>query len=196
MIQQVFQFVRALLALYIAVIVIRILLTWFRGINLGRGQEVLSAITDPYLNWFRRNVGIRVGALDLSAAVGVVVLFVLHRIVDGLARGSAISFSMVLALIVTSLWSIVSFVLVLFLILAGVRLIGILAGMDSAGGVWTRLEHIVNPALQWTIRPFLRGRFTTYRDSLLIFTAVLIGVLIAGRIVVNVLVQLVLLIPV
>jgi YggT family protein len=195
MIQQVFRFVSALVSLYMVVILIRIVLTWFRGIHTGRAEEFLASVTDPYLNWFRRNVPVRLGALDFSPVVGILALGLLNTVANQLAFSGTITFSFVLAIIVSAIWSVVSFFLTLFLIVAIIRLAGMLMNMDQGGRFWIVLEQIVNPALQSTVRPFLRGRFTNYRDSLMIFIAVIIGILILGRIVIGFLIGLIQQIP-
>jgi YggT family protein len=195
-IQQVFRFVSVLLSLYMMVIFVRIIMTWFRGINLGRAEGVLAGLTDPYLNWFRRNIPVRFGALDFSAVMGILVLGLLNSISSQLAFAGTITFSYILAIIISAVWSIVSFFLTFFLILTGVRLVGILANVDAGGRLWVVIEQIVNPVLQSAVRPFLRGRFTSYRDSLLIFIVELLAILIAGRIVINLLIGLVRQIPI
>ena len=196
MIQQVFRFVSAVISLYMVVIFIRIIMTWFRGFDTGRAQEFLGSITDPYLNWFRRNLPVRFGALDFSPVMGVLVLGLLNSISSQLAFAGTITFSYVLAIIVSALWSVVSFFLTFFLILSGVRLAGILINADTGGRLWLVIEQIVNPALQAGVRPLLRGRFTSYRDSLLIFIAELVVILIAGRLVTTLLINLVRQIPI
>ena len=195
MIQQVFRFVSAILSLYMVVIFIRVIMTWFRGFNTGRAEEVLASITDPYLNWFRRNVPVRFGALDFSPVIGILVLGLLNSVSNQLAFAGTITFSYVLAIVVSAAWSVVSFFLTFFLILAIVRLVGIFINADTGGRLWTVLEQIVNPALQMTVRPFLRGRFTNYRDSLLIFSGVLVVIMILGRMLTNLLIGLVRQIP-
>jgi YggT family protein len=195
-IQQIFRFVSAILSIYMMVIFVRIIMTWFSGFHNGRAQELLSRVTDPYLNWFRRNVPVRFGALDFSPVVGILALGLLNTISNQLAFAGTITFSFVLAIIVSALWSVVSFFLTFFLILAGIRLIGLLMNVDTSGRLWVVLEQIVNPALQTAVRPFLRGRFTSYRHSLLIFVGELVAVLIAGRLVTNLLIGLVQQIPI
>jgi YggT family protein len=194
-IQQVFRFVSAILSLYMVVIFIRVIMTWFRGFNTGRAEEVLASITDPYLNWFRRNVPVRFGALDFSPVIGILVLGLLNSVSNQLAFAGTITFSYVLAIVVSAAWSVISFFLTFFLILAIVRLVGIFINADTGGRLWTVLEQIVNPALQMTVRPFLRGRFTNYRDSLLIFSGVLVVIMILGRMLTNLLIGLVRQIP-
>lgn len=194
--QAVFRFVSAIISIYMVVILIRILLTWFRGVSLGRAEQVLASITDPYLNWFRSNVPVRFGALDFSPVVGILALGLLNNIATQLAYAGTITFAFVLAMIVSAVWSIVSFFLTFFLVIAIVRLVGILANIDGNGRLWPMLEQILNPMIQVVIRPFLRGRFTSYRDSLLIVGGAIFGTLILGRIVVNLLLGLIAHIPI
>ena len=189
--QAIFRFISALLSIYMVVILIRVLLTWFRGVSLGRAEQVLASITDPYLNWFRRNIPIRIGMLDFSAVIGILALGLLNNISTQLAYAGTITFAFVLAMIVSAVWSIISFFLTFFLIIAVVRIVGIVAGLDGGGRFWQVLEQILNPMIQLAVRPFLRGRFTSYRDSLLIVSIALVGSLIVGRLITNVLIQLI-----
>lgn len=190
MMQQVFQFVSVLISIYMVIIFFRIVLTWIRGVQFGRAQEFLATLTDPYLNWFRRHIPIRFGNLDFSPVVGILVLGLLNNIATQLAFAGEITFGYVLAMIISAVWSVVSFFLTFFLILGGIRLIGVVGGFDTGGRFWAIVEQIVNPALHTVVRPFLRGRFTNYRDSLLIFCVALVGVLIVGRLLANLLISL------
>jgi YggT family protein len=87
-------YVAALFLIYIILIFIRVLMSWFTRIPYNR---VLNAVlefvretTDPYLNLFRRfvpMVRIGPGALDLSPIVAIIVLMIVQTIVVGLIRG-------------------------------------------------------------------------------------------------------------
>lgn len=195
MIQGIFRFVGALISVYMVVILIRILLTWFRGVHTSRAEEFLSTLTDPYLNWFRHNVPVRLGALDFSPVVGILVLGLLNSIANQLAYTGTITFGFVLAILVGAVWSVVSFFITLFLIAGIIRFVGIVANFDHGGRFWLVLEQIVNPALQAVVRPLLRGRFTNYRDSLLIFNGILLAALIVGRIIISFIIGLIERIP-
>ena len=50
----ILQVISTTLSLYYALLIIRILLTWFPGIDWSNGVlSALTSITDPYLNIFR-----------------------------------------------------------------------------------------------------------------------------------------------
>ena len=92
--EDVAEYVDVLFTIYIVLIFIRVLMSWFTRIPYNR---VLNAVlefvretTDPYLNLFRRfvpMVRIGPGALDLSPIVAVIVLLIVQAIVVGLIAG-------------------------------------------------------------------------------------------------------------
>ena len=87
-------YLQTLLTIYIVIIFIRILMSWFTRIPYNRYLDAflkfVSEVTDPYLNLFRRIIPpIRIGpgALDLSPIVGVLVLSIVGGIIINLVRG-------------------------------------------------------------------------------------------------------------
>jgi YggT family protein len=87
-------YVSTLITVYIVLIVIRILMSWFTRIPYNRYLSAVlnfvSEVTDPYLNFFRRfipMVRLGPGALDLSPIVGVLVLSIVGGIVVNLING-------------------------------------------------------------------------------------------------------------
>ena len=76
------QFVDVFLYVYIALLFVYILLAWFQlpySVWLSRIQRFLYDICDPYLRLFRRFIP-PLGAVDLSPTVGIIVLFVIQRL--------------------------------------------------------------------------------------------------------------------
>ena len=87
-------YVSTLITVYIVLIFIRILMSWFTRIPYNRYLSMVlkfvSDVTDPYLNLFRRFIPplrIGPGALDLSPIIGVLVLSIVGGIVVGLIEG-------------------------------------------------------------------------------------------------------------
>ena len=88
------RYVDNLFTVYIALIIVRIILSWVPRMPY---QPVLRAVvgfvedvTDPYLNLFRRIIPpVRLGpaALDLSPIVGIFLLIIVQRIVVALIAG-------------------------------------------------------------------------------------------------------------
>jgi YggT family protein len=87
-------YVDTLVIVYVVLIFIRIIMSWFPRIPYYRWLDAVLGfvrdVTDPYLNLFRRFLPpLRVGpaALDLSPIVATIVLLVVGGIVAGLIRG-------------------------------------------------------------------------------------------------------------
>jgi YggT family protein len=86
-------YVYTLALVYVVLIFIRILLSWFRLPYyrwLNAFLEFVTEVTDPYLNLWRRFlplVRIGPGALDLSPMVGSVVLIFVAGIVANIISG-------------------------------------------------------------------------------------------------------------
>ena len=87
-------YVDALFLVYIVLILIRVLMSWFTRIPyypwLDAVLNFVREVTDPYLNLFRRFMPllrIGPGALDLSPWIATILLFVVGRIVVNLIHG-------------------------------------------------------------------------------------------------------------
>ena len=79
-------FVDVFIGVYILLILIYVLLSWFRlpyNLWLNRIQRFLYDVCDPYLRIFRRMLP-PFGPLDLSPMVGVIVLIVLQQVVHAI----------------------------------------------------------------------------------------------------------------
>ena len=62
------------LSLYSTLLIIRVLLTWFPGIDWSNGiLSALSSITDPYLNIFRGIIP-PIGGFDISSILAFLIL--------------------------------------------------------------------------------------------------------------------------
>jgi YggT family protein len=87
-------YVSTLITVYVVLIFIRILMSYFRSIPYYRALDIflrfVTEVTDPWLNLFRRFIPpVRAGpaALDLSPVIAVFVLVILGRVVTRLISG-------------------------------------------------------------------------------------------------------------
>jgi YggT family protein len=92
--EDIAHYVSTLITVYIVLIFIRILMSWFTRIPYNRYLDAVlkfvAEVTDPFLNLFRRFIpAVRIGpgALDLSPIVAVLVLSLVGGIVVNLIRG-------------------------------------------------------------------------------------------------------------
>jgi YggT family protein len=87
-------YVSTLITVYVVLIFIRILMSYFRSIPYYRALDVflrfVTEVTDPWLNLFRRFIPpVRMGpaALDLTPIVAVFALYIIGFFVTRLIRG-------------------------------------------------------------------------------------------------------------
>jgi len=87
-------YVNTLITVYLILIFIRILMSWFTRIPYNTYLDAVLSfvrdVTDPYLNLFRRflpPVRLGPGALDLSPIVATFVLLIAGGVVTSLIRG-------------------------------------------------------------------------------------------------------------
>ena len=87
-------YVSTLITVYIVLIFIRILMSYFRSIPYYRALDIflrfVTEVTDPWLNLFRRLIPpMRVGggALDLTPMIATFALILLGRVVTSLIAG-------------------------------------------------------------------------------------------------------------
>jgi YggT family protein len=166
-------------SLYMIAIFIRVILTWFGGANYGRPVEFLRRITDPYLNWFGRFRVFRVANLDLSPVAALAALSVAGNIFATLGRYGTITLGFILAMIVSALWSAVSFILIFFLVILALRFIAYLARQDvyssrsAIGAFWRIIDSLSQPVIYRISRIVFRNRLVRYHTGLLASIAVL-----------------------
>ncbi len=87
-------YVSTLITVYVVLIFIRILMSYFRSIPYYRALDVflrfVTEVTDPWLNLFRRFIPpVRMGpaAIDLTPMIAVFVLYILGALVTRLIAG-------------------------------------------------------------------------------------------------------------
>jgi YggT family protein len=170
-----FTILGGLTSLYMLTIFVRIILTWFRGNVYGRPMDILCRITDPYLNWFRRIPGLRVGFLDLSPIVALAVLSMVNRIFATLAFYGVVTLGILLAMLLEALWSAFHFLLIFFIVVLVLRLIAYLGKMNIHNPFWRIVDTISQPLLYRINRIFFGRRIIRYLNSLILSIAILVA---------------------
>jgi YggT family protein len=181
MLQMIMRFVSTLISIYMLIIFVRIVLSWFSGGYYGRVMDWLRAITDPYLNIFRGSRWTQIGRMDFSPVVAIIALGIVSNLASRIAFAGTISFGIVVAMTLQALASAISFFIILFLVLAGIRLIYTFFNVDMTSRFWYALDEILRPLTARLTDRIARGREMTYKQELMIFGVILIAVLILGN---------------
>jgi len=178
---QLLNLLSLILNIYMLIIFIRIILTWFPGFGNSGIINFLSGITDPYLNWFRRFTFLRLGFLDLSPIVALGVLALVNRILGMLASYGRISLGVVLVMALQVLWGAVSFILGFLILILILRLMAFLLRQSGANPFWNVIDTISQPVLYRINRVFFRNRIVKHITSLLVSILSLAVIYIALR---------------
>ena len=185
-----------LVGIYSLLIIIRIMLTWFSNAPYGRPVEILAAITDPYLNWWRQRLNLHAGALDLSPIVAMAALSVVQTICSTIANQGRISMGIILAVCLSALWSAVSFILGFCVIILVLRFIGYMCNSNMYSTFWRIIDSISQP-LQYRINRIIFGRrLVRFTTGLVVSIIALVAAWAVGGLIVRLLARLLLRLPV
>jgi YggT family protein len=165
--------------LYSTLIFIRLLLSWFSGINLGRFYIYLCNITDPYLFWFARFRILRAGNIDLSPVVALAVLTVATNIVSRMANSGRVTLGFVLSLLLSVIWSALSFIIIFFIAVIGLRLVAYILSANIYTPFWKVVDYLSRPVIFHVNRILFRNRIVNYFVGIVITLAVLFILLVA-----------------
>ncbi|MGA2612350.1 MAG: YggT family protein [Spirochaetia bacterium] len=185
---QVLQIVYAVIIVYVLVLSVRIVLGWFAPQALGRAWEILRAITDPYLDLFRRIRFLRGGMFDFSPIAAVLVLVLAADLIGQLVNWGRITVGFFLASAFAAAWSGARFLLLLFLIVGLLRTIPLAFRSSAGAGIWRVVDLIIQPVVAWVTRVLRLGSRAGYVQQLLVtvgllFVAWLLGEFLVRQIV-------------
>lgn len=136
----------ALIVVYLVLLSLRLLLSWFRGSVHGRPWQLLQRVTDPYLALFARLRFLRRGPFDFTPLAAILLLVVVLQLSNTMQATGHLSVGVVLGAVTAAAWSGVSFLLLFFLILTVLRLALVLTGRRPPLGeaVAATLEPVVS----------------------------------------------------
>jgi YggT family protein len=155
-------------SIYMILLFIRIILTWFPGAQYGKAAGVLSRVTDPYLNWFRRFSFLRVANMDLSPIAAIAALSAVNTIFLTLARLGRITLGILLSALCSVIWSVLSFILNFFIIVLALRLAAYLTNRDVYHGFWRVIDQVSAPVLYRINRVVFGRRLVRYMTGIVV----------------------------
>jgi len=175
--QAVFQFLSALISVYMLMIIFRVLLSWFQGRLNGKGVELIIKITDPYLNRFRNISWLRFGFLDFSPVVAIALLGLVSQILTSLAVTGQLSVWVVVAYILRSAWNFIAFFADFLIILMVFRLVTVLFFASWSHQILFQIDNLL-----YKVVSRILGLFTSKNTKFSIALAISSGVLLVTRV--------------
>jgi YggT family protein len=179
----------SLAGLYLLLVFIRVILSWFNASSLGRPVELLARVTDPYLDWWRRFLALRAGSIDFSPIAAMVSLSLVQTLCGIAARFGRLTIGILLMVVLQALWSVLSSILGFFIIILILRLIAYLTNQNIYSAFWRIVDSVSQPVLYRITRIFYRRRLINYLAGVLLSIGVLAALAIGGSILVNLLLK-------
>lgn len=164
--QSILYVLSSVVSVYAFVCLVRVLMSWFPGLEQTSAGRFLAAACDPYLRWFRRFPLAHAGNLDLSPVIALAVLSAAAMSLSLVASARSVTVGIVLAAVLSSLWSIAAYALNLLLIILTIRLVFDLANRYGYSPFWTALDRFLNPIVAFVTHLF--GRVLSYRSALVL----------------------------
>jgi len=180
----VFKFLSALVNIYMTILFVRIVLTWFSWLRHGTLYSLLARITDPYLHWFRR-FPLRLGTIDFSPVVAITTLSLVNSIVSQLAGSGRITVGIILFIILNMAGNMAFFVLGFLILICALRLIAQLARFDTRNQFWYMVDSIFQPVAYKITRTIFKNRIINFTHSCLISIAILVIANLLVRFIIN-----------
>jgi YggT family protein len=149
--------VRLLFSIYIILIFIRVFFAWIRPNMFNPIVRFVYKLTDPYLKIFAGLRFLRIGAIDLSPLLAFYLLYLLQELCYNVILRGHISPEFFVTLVLTLLFRFIYFILFIFMIAVGLRLIFDIARIRSNNFFITAVYSISEPAIR-PIRNILRVR--------------------------------------
>ena len=191
MISIILSVVAGALSLYTLLCFIYILLSWFPGARFTKFGKVISSLCEPYMNFFSKLGFLRIGNIDFSPIISLGLLSVLSSIVAGIQGTGRIYFGGIIATIIYMLWNILTSILSIFILLIFIRWIVLLIhkGYTSYESGWNQVDMMISK-IAYKVASTFTKKTVSYQTALLITWISFVVIIVAGRFVINVLVNL------
>jgi len=179
----IWRVLNAILVVYLLLVMLRLILSWFQRSATGRPLALLVQVTEPYLALFRGLRFLRIGPLDLSPLAAILVLAMSLDVVGTLRDSGRLSLGVFLAALTQAVWFGVSFVLVAVLLLVVLLVASLAFGRGPGATLMRTLAAVLQPITAW-VKGWAGGVFGRRRPlsetQVLLLTAVVVIVVLAA----------------
>ncbi len=140
--------VRLVFSIYIMLIFIRVIFAWLKPNMFNPIVRFVYGLTDPYLRLFARVRFLRVGMLDFTPLLAFYILYLMMELSYNMLIRGYISPELLISLIVVLLFRFIYFILFIFLIAVGLRLILEIIGFRTNNLFSTIVYSLSEPAVR------------------------------------------------
>ena len=167
-------------SLYTMLIVVDIILKWIYTGPKGRGTRMISQLTDPFLNFFRRLRISRIGYIDLSPLLAVLTLSIINQILGRVRELGSITFWAVIAIIISSIWNVIMTLLFAVLVVAIIRYLFLMFTTNKMNSFANACDAFFIPLSSRIASVFIKNSTSSYQINLIISIIVVTVILTVG----------------
>jgi YggT family protein len=118
------------------------------------------------LNIFRK-LPLHIANLDFSPIIAFIILSGISTILQYIATLQKVSIGIILAITLQMIWSAISSILLLFIIILAVRLVVLLMNKDSIG-FWSSLDTMIYKLARPVTKLFFKNKFVNLQTAVII----------------------------
>ena len=149
--------VRLIFSIYILLIFVRVILAWLRPNMFNPIVRFIYASTDPYLRLFAGLRFLRIGNIDFTPILAFYFLYLMQELSYKVLLTGYFSLELLVSLIIVLLFRFVYFIIFIFIIAVGLRLIFEIIGRRINNTFVTVVYSLSEPAVR-PIRNLLRWK--------------------------------------
>ena len=173
-------------------IVVDIILKWLYAGPKGRAIMMIAKLTDPFINFFKRFRISRIGYIDISPLLAVLVLSIVNQILGRLRELGSITLWAVVAIIISSIWNVIMTLLLAVLVVAVVRYLLLMFTTNKMTSFVNSCDVFFIPLSSQIASVFVRNSASSYQLNLIISIIVVAVILTVGSFGINTLTNLML----
>ncbi len=140
--------VRLLFSIYILLIFVRVILAWLRPNMFNPIVRFVYASTDPYLRLFAGLRILRISSIDFTPILAFYFLYLMQELSYKVLLTGYFSLELLLSLVIVPLFRFIYFILFIFIITVGLRLVFELIGRRINNTFVTIVYSLSEPAVR------------------------------------------------
>ncbi|WP_027727959.1 YggT family protein [Treponema sp. C6A8] len=178
MISAILGILSAAVTIYTMLCFLNIIISWFPGAKFTGFGKAISALTDPYMNFFSRSGWLTFGNIDFSPILSIGILTVISSILGGITSTGRLYVGGILAIVIKMLWNTSSSILSILYILLFVRWIVLLIshGYTPYNSGWNNVDQFLQRLAFRVAGTFVKANLSYQKAlliTILIFTVIL-----------------------
>ncbi|MCP5513878.1 MAG: YggT family protein [Spirochaetales bacterium] len=167
-------FLGGAVSIYMFILLIRIMMTWFSPQRANDPNSIFVKLCDPYLNIFRK-MGFRFGNVDFSPIVAITLLVIAGSILQQLGIYGTITFGIILSVFVKAFWSAAASLIFFIGIIVLIRLFLLYFTSNTFSPVISSIDAMLVPMASSAASVFFKNAASSYQTNLLVFFGMLVA---------------------